>query len=343
MAITINHGNIVTALGLAAQSGNAERNRTVAAQDLDFLRTIQGAQSDADRNYAQQISLALADKQHTAENALQAKALEQKTTDNQREQANIDRQYTLNAANAKALQDYRGGNLDIARQHQSLREDAQGLRQEKYDTQQDAIAGLDPSLQNIVQATGRLPYIPSNIGQDTDGKALETEFTRVSRAIVAAQKARDSASYSSDPKDLLGPRGQQSKKVPGAAAGMESQYQDAAQQLATYQQRQHQLDAALNQRSQTLLGGAGNTGQIAAANTLQFIRSLGGQGGQPAAAPLLPGVPSDLPPGYTPANTPGSRGVITPDIAAAYLRRVGGPAHIAEAKAAAVADGWIVP
>lgn len=279
MAITINHGNIAAALGLAALSGQADRNRFVSQQDQEFLKTIEGAQSDADRNYASQIQLALQDKQAAAENALKQQTAANQQASQQQDQANSDRNYNLSVANSQALQANRGTTQDVQQQrlglegqHQQTRDEAQGLREDKFGLQQQAIAGLPPELQNIVQSTGRLPYIPNNIGRDNDTSALESEYRRLLAGMQQSQRDQKNSAY--DPTNLQ--RMQQSTTVPGAAVGQEQQYQQAVQQYQALQQRAVQINTALNQKTQSLLDpNAPAGGQNTAAAVLQYFKALG--------------------------------------------------------------------
>jgi hypothetical protein len=305
MAITIDHSNIASALGLAARAGAADRFKTVQQGDLQFASLMQNAQAEADRNYANQIQLALTDKYHNRELDLKAADQNRREDHEAARRYEVDRQYDLNLAGAQALNANRGASQGVAQQrlgieqaHQQTREDGQDLRQQKFDLSQEAIDSLPPEVRNIVQATGRLPYIPSTIGADTEGKELETEYGRIGKAILAAQKAQQAASYSNDPKYLFDARGKQSQKVPGAAAGLEDQYRQAQQQIQAFQQRAAAIDASLNQRTQSLLGGTNTQGQTAASNVLKYIGAISGVQNQPPAQQ-----PSAAPPSSSGAPT----------------------------------------
>jgi hypothetical protein len=57
MSITIDYSPISAALGLAQQAGHAQRQRTVASQDMQFVQMMQQAQQQADQDYANEIRL----------------------------------------------------------------------------------------------------------------------------------------------------------------------------------------------------------------------------------------------------------------------------------------------
>lgn len=297
MAITIDHGNIAAALGLASAAGTAQRDKQVTQDDLNFLGLMQNAQGEADRNYASQIGL-----------ALQGQGQQNELAFHQQQAAQSNREFGLQQqqlaglnANRAAQQDVRTQSLGIRQDQQDTRQQGQDLRDQQYQDKQDATDALPEDEQNLVRATGRLPYIPNSIGADSDGKALETEYSRVARQAAAAQKALTAASYSSDPKDAVGPRGRQSASVPGAAAGMEQQYQAAAQQYKAASDRQSQLDSALNSRTNDILGGTGTKtpGATTAAAVLSYMRALGG--GASKAQPLNGPAQSDT------SGTPGQQ------------------------------------
>jgi hypothetical protein len=260
MAITVNHGNIASALGLAAQAGRADRNQRVASQDLQFLQLMQQAQQAADRDYANQIQTALNAQHVSNEEALQSSALQQRAADSRQTQADRDRQYALDAGKAgyvverdaanreqragdnAASRDLRSQGLDIQQAHQDTRQQTADLRDEKYRTQQTAIDELDPTIQGQVRAGGRL-----HVNGDGDTRTLEAEYRRLQTDVAAATKRQKD--YTVDPKSLIGPRSEESPTVPGSAKGYEARYQDAQRQIDSARKRMEELDQQLHQKT----------------------------------------------------------------------------------------------
>jgi hypothetical protein len=193
LAINIDYSPISSALGLAQQAGHAQRQRTVAAQDMQFVQMMQQAQQQADQEYANEIRLGQEQDQRKFSNDLAVqnqKRLAEEAANNvlhQNAQTQVAQQNANTAAgNLQSNAAYRNGNLDLSQQRYDL-------SQQKYDTQQGALDNLPDDVANMIRANG---HMPGQAQQGNQGlavyKAIEAEAQRVSREVARfdAMKAK---------------------------------------------------------------------------------------------------------------------------------------------------------
>ena len=201
MAITIQHGSISSALGLAQKAGRGQRARQVAADDLAFIGLMQDAQADADRNYANEISLALGAQEAQANLNLKADQLRQQSEQDATLNALRQQQAAVDNANSAARIELRRQALEqgAARVDQGQQKIEQ--REDSYDTRQLAIDQLPPEVQEVVRATGRMPYQPTprpaNMSNDPDIQRLKFELDNLKTRYENNERAKNSYGQSS--------------------------------------------------------------------------------------------------------------------------------------------------
>lgn len=184
MAINVQYGDISSALGLALRAGEGVRQRTQNQQDMEFLNLVGQEQARADAAHANQISQALATDRTNADLQMQQRGLDEASAHNQQQEQIRQQQLALQAQENKArLQQAAAEN---ARNHQYQDADHQmkvAAFQDKQDEAQRkeaAINALTPEQQNVVRATGRMPYVPSQGDTNTQAfRLLEAESNRL--------------------------------------------------------------------------------------------------------------------------------------------------------------------
>lgn len=263
MPFEIQYGPISAALGLARQAGLAQRQRTVFGQDQDFLNYVQQAQNHQDSLYATQVQNALGVKEFNSNLGLQQ---QQQNANIQHSNAELE----LAKSQQAATNAYRQATAQQREESIQNQENRTDLSSQKYGDKQDAIQNLPPELQSIVQATGRMPYIPNSVGQDHSFQQLEAEYKRLTAAEAVEQKTQKN--FSVDPKDLIGPRSEPGT-IPGVAKGFEKQYSASQQRLQQIQAAKQQIEGALGNQTQSLLTPGQKPG-AAPSPVLKYLQSL---------------------------------------------------------------------
>lgn len=184
MAINVQHGDISSALGLAMRSGEAVRQRQQQQQDMQFLNLVGDMQARADQAHANEVSQALGVDKFNAQNAF---AQQQNTAENTLRQQQLAQQAAseqarMQQSTSQFQQQHQYDAADQAMQVEKARRDAEAAAQK-----QQAIGGLSPREQLVVQSTGRMPYVPNKDGAAdlAQARLLQAEAKRVQDEINA--------------------------------------------------------------------------------------------------------------------------------------------------------------
>lgn len=187
MAINVQHGNISSALGLALTSGQAIRQQQQQKQDMQFQSLVANMQADADRSHANEVSNALGVDKFNATTALNQ---QQDSANNQLRQQQIAQQ----AASEQARIQQSGQQFQQAHANDAADQQMQvdkAMRDAQAATaKQAAISQLSPREQNVVNATGNMPFVPrEGDANATTAKLLEGEARRLQAEIQNFQAA----------------------------------------------------------------------------------------------------------------------------------------------------------
>lgn len=244
--IGIQYGPISAGLQAARGAGIAQRNRTVAQDDLSFLGLMNQAQAHQDQQYANQVQQALGVKEFNSDQAMQQQHMAA-----QQAMANRDFQFRVYDQNRdagirqQAIQQQ--GQLGQARV--GIQGDRLDLAQQKYGNQQNAIAQLPADVQPVVGATGRMPWVP-NRGQQDNTPALTAIGRRLDAEI--AQEQKNAGSFTVGKNDLTSEKSKD-PSMPGVIAGMENKFKASQQRLLQLQADRQHIDDALRSRTQSIL------------------------------------------------------------------------------------------
>lgn len=268
MSIGITYGPISAGLQAAVGSGIAQRNRTRSQDDLQFLGLMNQAQAHADQQYANQVQQALGVNEFNADQNLQQQHLA-----TQQAMANRDFQFRVYDQNRDAALRQQAisqqGQLGQARL--GVQNDRLDLANTKYSNQQNALQQLPPELQNVVGATGRMPYVPNSVMQpDRTAQTLTAIGRRLDAEI--GQEQKNSSNFTLGKNDLTS---QKSSEIPGVISGMEQKYTASQKRIQSLTEQRQQVDDALKAQTQSILQPGAKVNPVQ-----QYLQTLNSGHGQ---------------------------------------------------------------
>lgn len=300
MAIDVSYGPISGALGLARQAGLAKRKQIVGQQDLDFLGMMQNAQSKADSDYANQVQQAIGVKEFNARMGMDSQQAAA-----ERQMAQQRQNFTMYDQNRDAAIRQQSVNQQgqLGQSRVDIGQANQQLATQKHQERQDAISQLPPELQNIVQSTGRMPYIPNSIGQgqNNDFKALESEYSRL-RSDATREQAQQQR-FMVPKNDLTA---EPSQQFPGVNKSFEPQYQESQARLQTIKARQAQIEQSLTSHVNGLMEPGHDPNGDVSKRVMEYLGALNRGGGSSKDAGQGSSQPQDNNGGQTQTSQDGT-------------------------------------
>lgn len=235
MAINVQYGDISSALGLALRAGEGVRQRTQNQQDMEFLNLVGQEQARADAQHASEISRSLGVDRANADLQMHQRQLDSNAA--QDTQQNALRQQQIQAQQQEAQARLAQSQNEADRNHQFQQADhdmkvqAFQDKQSEAQTKEKAINALTPDQQNVVRATGHMPYVSREGDPASQAfKLLEAESRRLGAILQQADAAKS--------KTLEGQLGQ----APPDTAD-----------IAKLRLQKSQVDAELQQQTQGLI------------------------------------------------------------------------------------------
>jgi hypothetical protein len=287
MAINVQYGNIADALGLAQMAGKNQGDQQRFKNFTQFAQLTQEAQDAIDRKNASAIQNSLASDQANQHFQL---AQDQLQAENQR----VAAQQSLAAERSKSEDAFRQQELGIRKTNSENEAAYHTTRAGQFDRQQNradenvqnkeaAIANLPPDAQDVVRATGRMPWRDRSFSPNADDQLEARLRDQLGKAIDREAKHTYRAD---DPNQMM----EKPSSGSPAIAGREAQYMQAQNDIAAIHA---QMDALAQRRQQQAAMAspvqAGTQGLNAAAVVRNAAPSQPGAQGAPQAPPQGPG------------------------------------------------------